>query len=356
MTRDANLFSRPIAGWAVLLWVVAMATVSMANAEDRGDTVTPGFDLPFKVHFLAFGDVYHVKSHHLPHADGTNDLWFRRLYLTFDKKFNDALAARLRFEGNQDGDFINDDLTAKFKDVYLRWSVGRHQVFFGLSPTPVQDLTERVWGYRHLEKTPLDLQGLPARGNGIAAHGSLTGGDKLKYRLMLDSGADFGTETGEGQKLQTAITWGGDRGWLVDVYGDHQRLSGETDRTTFQVFTAYRTRRGRVALQYAYQDRQDDPRLELASTFGVVELTPKIVLVGRVDRLLAPSPKGNDIDYLPFSPRSKATLLIAATELRFNEIFSLMPNVETIFYDHPTDGGPRPEDDLLLRLTFYVHL
>jgi len=345
---------------------MAMAAGSMAIADEaeqaeaapddqNGVTseATSSDKNPVKIDFLAFGDLYHVSSHHLPYARDQSDGWIRRIYLTFDKTFSDKLFGRLRFEGNGAGDFTGSDVDFDYKDVYLRWSIGRHRVFFGLTPTPAQDLVEKIWGYRHLEKTPTDLQGLPARGNGIAAHGPLTRGDRWHYRAMFDSGADWGKETGEGQKLQGAITWGGERGWLFDVYGDHQRLPEETDRTTFQVFGAYRSTGWRVGLLYTHQDRQEDPRVELASTFGVVDLSPRITVIGRVDRLLAPSAKGNDIDYLPFSPRAEATLLIAAVEYEFSHIFSLMPNVEAILYDDPADGAPL-EDDLLLRLTFYL--
>jgi hypothetical protein len=70
--------------------------------------------------------------------------------------------------------------------------------------------------------------------------------------------------------------------------------------------------------------------------------------------LLTPSPKGNDIDYLPFDPNSKATLFIAGFEWRPCGYFALNPNLETILYDRD-DQGNRPKNDLLLRLTFYVH-
>lgn len=307
------------------------------------------------IHGLVFGDFYGVPSHHLPEADGDVSTWVRRVYTTFDARFNDKLFARLRFEANQAGDFENRDFTADFKDVYLRWSLGRHDVFFGLQPTATIDFADQLWGYRHLEKTPLDLQGVPARDTGIGAHGPLNKSGKLSYRVMVGSGNTWGKETGEGDKFQAALHFGGDEGWLVDLYGDYQRLPGATDWTTFQVLVGYRRPGARVVLQYAYQDREDDPRLEVASAYGVVDVARTISIIGRVDRLLAPSPKGNDIDYLPFDPSAKATLLIGAAEFRFGRNVSVMPNVETILYDDPPDG-PKPANDVLLRLTLYLHL
>ena len=44
----------------------------------------------------------------------------------------------------------------------------------------------------------------------------------------------------EGQKYMGAVTLGGERGWLFDIYGDFQALPDAADRTTFQVFSAYK--------------------------------------------------------------------------------------------------------------------
>jgi hypothetical protein len=304
---------------------------------------------------LVFGDVYTVPSHHLPEADEKTSVWIRRVYLTGDFNFSRDIFVRARLEANQDGDFVSNAFTADIKDLFLRWTVGHHRLFFGLSPTPTFELVEELWGYRYLEKTPLDLQGEPSRDWGIGARGPLNQASSINYRIKIGSGADLGRETGEGSKFMGAVSFGQvAKGLLVDFYGDYQRLPGPTDRTTGQVTLHYSLARGRIGGLYFYQDREEDPRLEVASTYGIADLSPKLSLIGRVDRLLTPSPKGNDIDYLPFDPSSKATLFIAGFEWRPCEYFALNPNLETILYDRD-DQGNRPKNDLLLRLTFYVH-
>ena len=354
---------RPIVLLVIVLSLVVVALAAapeqtIPNSSDRkDDPKTEGSSENdfFKFGFLAFGDLFTVPSHHLPEAEGDVSAWIRRIYLTSDFNLSKKFFARIRFEINQDGDFESSAFTIDFKDVYLRWSVGRHQLFFGLSPTPTFDLIDRIWGYRHLEKTPLDLQGIASRDNGIAVLGPLSRSGKLRYRFMLGTGHDIGKETEDGKKIMGAITLGDEDGFLVDFYGGYQEKPGDTDRTTFQVFTHYRFPKGHVGLQYAYQDRQEDPRLEVASAYGVVDLSPKMSLIGRVDRLLAPSPKGNDIPYLPFDPSAKATLFIGGLEWRPHRSVSLMPNIEAIFYDDP-DDGEKPKNDLLLRITFYIHI
>ncbi len=86
----------------------------------------------------------------------------------------------------------------------------------------------------------------------------------------------------EGQKYMGAVTLGGERGWLFDIYRDFQALPDAADRTTFQVFSAYRGQSSRFGLQYSYQDREDDPRVEFASVFGVLDLLPDVSIIGLV--------------------------------------------------------------------------
>ena len=142
-----------------------------------------------------------------------------------------------------------------------------------------------------------------------------------------------------------AVSYGNPKkGWLIDLYGDFQKFPGPTDHTTGQISLHYSLAHGRVGGLYFYQDREQDPRLEVASAFGVADLFSKVSLVGRVDRLMAPSPRGNDIDYLPFDPSAKATLLIAGMEWRPCAYFSLTPNLETILYNRNLEGY-KPKND-----------
>ena len=120
-----------------------------------------------------------------------------------------------------------------------------------------------------------------------------------------------------------------------------------------QVFVAYQAGRWRWGLQYSNQDRQADPPLELASTFLVGRLSERTSLVGRVDRLLEPSPKGDDISYLPMDPTARATTVFAGFEFRVRPHLAVTPNVVVTTYDR-NDQGVRPETDTYLRLTLFV--
>lgn len=332
-----------------LVLALVVLAVSPLRAEETGGYPEWSFG------GLAFGDLYTIPSHHLDDGDGAHGAVLRRLYLTLDAEFNDLWFGRLRTETNQSGEFETYTFETDFKDLHVGRRFGEHAVLFGLAPTPTFDLIETIWGLRYLARTPMDLQGVASRDTGISAQGPLNGDGSLGYRAMIGAGLEFGNESGDGRKGMVAMTWKPRPAWTIDVYFDYEQLAGATDRSTWQVFAGYETDALRWGAQYSYQDREEDPRLELASAFVVGKLRDNISLVGRIDRILEPSPSGDNIAYLPFDPSARATMLIAGAEIRITDTFTLTPNVVSTHYDR-NEQGVRPTKDLYLRLTFFLDL
>lgn len=335
---SAWLLCAGLCGWAV----------SAAGERDGSRWVEVGG--------LLFGDLYHVASHHTEEGDGATGAVLRRGYLAIDSDFLKRMDGRLRFEVNQSGEFETYDYEVDFKDLWVRYRAGtqgKHDIHFGLSPTPTFDLIESVWGLRYLARTPMDLQGVASRDTGIAARGALNASGTLRYRTMVGAGLEFGNETGDGRKLMGALSWQLAPRWTLDLYLDYEKLAGPTDRTTWQLFAGYRADTLRAGFQYSNQDRQQDPPLELASVFAVQELGQALSVIGRIDRLFEPSPRGDNITYLPFDPRSRATFFLAGLEWRAGANLRITPNVATTVYDRNGEGV-KPDTDVHLRLTFFL--
>ena len=333
--------------------MLATALVACVLLSGPGDARSETRE-PFGFGGLLFGDVYAIPRHHLPEGDGAAGLVIRRGYLTADFAFGESWYGRARVEINQDGEFESYDFEADIKDLFIARKLGEHEFMFGLSPTPTFDLIESIWGARYLMRTPLDLQGVASRDTGIAVRGPV-GTSAFSYRLMGGTGIEFGAEAGDGRKWMAALNWTSSSGVEVDLYTDFEQLAGSSDRKTGQMFVGQRTDTARWGIQYSYQDREDEPRLEVASAFYVGNVDERMSVIGRVDRVVEPSPKGNNISYIPFDPSAPATMILAALEYRFSEVFRLTPNVILTVYDR-NDQGLRPEDDLHLRVTFFLDL
>lgn len=324
--------------------VAALAAVPASATADEAAS-------PYSFGGLAFGDLYHIPSHHLEDGDGATGAVLRRGYLTANAKFESGWFGRLRIEINQSGEFETYDFEADFKDVHIGYKFDRHTLTVGLQPTLTFDVIESVWDLRYLMRTPADLQGSPSRDTGVSIKGAIS--ETWSYRFMMGTGAEFGAESGDGENTMAAVNWKLSDNWMLDFYVDYEKRPGPNDNTTGQVFAGYETETLRFGAQYIYRDREDNPAVELASTFAVQSLGQNSALIGRIDFVLEPSPKGYNISYIPFNPTARATMFLAGYEYRFSDHFRLTPNTVYISYDR-NDEGVRPESDFHLRLTMFL--
>ena len=154
--------------------VTGEAAAKSAPQEDRSS--------PDKFSGLAFGDLYVVAANHDAALEGENGLWFRRVYFTYDRKLSDEFDMRFRLEMNSSGDFKSSAKLEPFvKDMWVRYKRGGTSVYLGMSSTPTWGRVEGFWGYRDVEKTPLDLHKYTgSRDVGVAVKGAL--GDAGRVR------------------------------------------------------------------------------------------------------------------------------------------------------------------------------
>ncbi|MFQ5720461.1 MAG: hypothetical protein ACE5IK_13015 [Acidobacteriota bacterium] len=309
---------------------------------------------------LVFGDAYGVLSHHDGAVDGENGFWFRRVYLTFDTKLEDDFDLRLRFEGNSPGDFTRDGKIDPFvKDLYLKWKRENLDLYLGLSPTPTFSALETFWGYRSVEKTPLDLQRLgSSRDTGVAVKGRFGTGDRFGYHLMVGNGSGTRGETDDGKKVMAALSFRPAESWSIEAYADTENRPGHANRTTYQASIGQRHDRYRWGALYARQNRETGPGedlgLDLVSVFGVVKLKDRLTLLGRIDRMFDPNPEGDKIPYIPFDPSARSTFVLVGLDFAVRPSVSFIPNIETVFYDTP-GSSPDPDTDVIARFTFFAH-
>ncbi|MEL0191742.1 MAG: hypothetical protein VW865_05645 [Halieaceae bacterium] len=301
-----------------------------------------------------FGDLYYIPSHHTAEGDGASGGVLRRLLLTADATLDDHWSARARLEAYHEGAFENYEMTHRVLDLGVTRKLGDHRLSAGLIPTITYDVMEGFWGKRYLVRTAPDIQGIAARDLGVKLMGPLSSGRGLSYRVMYGSKETWEADKNPFDKVMGGVTWRGNGGWLVDAYGDWESRPGPYDRTTWQFLVGKKTDQFTLGLEYLNQDRDEDPDLELATVLGVLKLGGRWSLMGQLHRLFKPSVKGNDIAYIPFDPTAKATNLVGGLEYRVNEHVTLSPNIVWTRYGI-NESGVKPDDDLHLRLTFYVN-
>lgn len=354
------------AGWTGLLGAAAVVlAAALCTPLEATAQEVPEWLERARIHGLAFGDYYWAASHHRDDeavgeaeaVQGANGFWIRRVYLTFDYELDDAFDFRLRFEGNSPGDFQDPGkIEPHVKDLWIRWTGDGHQVYGGITGTPTWGFIEDFWGYRDVEKTPLDLHDFgSSRDFGVGATGRLDREGRVRYHVMVGNGAGTGAEVNEGKKVYGSLRYQHPDGYTVELYGDYEGNPGNADVGTYQAFVGWHGELARVGLVAARQHREqpgsENLDLELGSVFAVVDVHEKVNVLGRVDRLFDPNPGAADIDYFVMSPRAESTFFLAGVDVEIAERLHLIPNVEAVIYDDAA-APPNPDSDVFLRTTF----
>ena len=123
---------------------------------------------------------------------------FRRIYFTYDYDLNPTFTMRFRLEADQGAFFANGKLSSFIKDAYLKWKgiYVNADFTFGIQPTPAFEFSEAAWGYRCIEKTILDLNGIQgSRDFGVSLRGKADEGGMLNYFLLIGNNSGNNQET-----------------------------------------------------------------------------------------------------------------------------------------------------------------
>jgi len=338
---------------SILLSLLSMLFIAGPVAAQE----VPDWVNRMKISGLAFGDYYDVAANHDESLEGENGFWFRRIYLTFDVEVDDDVDFRVRFENSSPGDFSSSSkIEPSVKDAYVRWKPADQSVYLGLSSTPTFGTYEKEWGYRAVEKSPLDLQKMgSSRDFGVAAKGPLGGEGKFYYHAMVGNGASTKAETNAGKAAYLALGVKPADGFTLEVYGDRNELPGDTDTYTLQAMGAWHGDGVRFGVLYARRWMETGPDtkidLDIFSVYGVLAASDKVSLLGRFDHMFDPNPSADGISYLPMSPDGKSNLVLVGVDFAVSDHFSIIPNVETVFYD-AVGTAEAPDTDVMPRLTF----
>lgn len=321
-------------------------------------TAVPAFAGEGKFSALLFGDAYWMAANHDSTIEDMSGVWIRRFYLTYDQKFDDVWSARLRLEASQPGDFKTaSTISAFMKDAYVKYQPGNHAALIGIQPSPTLVLYEDVWGYRAIEKVPVELQGFgSSRDTGIGLQGDFGENKRVGYHLLAGSGNGVNAENNTKKKGMASIHFRPTAHLVLEGYYDYEDRINSADRVTYYGFAGWQADKLRAGAQFAQQTRHEvgeDVDLRIVSGFLTGALNDKLWLFGRVDRNMDPNPQGDSIAYMPFASVSANTFFIAGADFMVAAGVNIMPNVEITVYDDPEVAGPpKPDTDVMARLTF----
>lgn len=312
-----------------------------------------------KISGMVFGDFFWNAKNSNNALEGNTGFWIRRGYLTYDHTFDEDFSGRFRLEINSpDLTQASSNTTPYVKEANLQWKPNAHALQIGMVTTPTWvGIVEDHWGYRSVERTPLDLQRFgTAVDLGLGTKGTFGEEERYGYHLVVGNGSGTRSEanTTADKKFYGAFFVKPVKALVLQTYADVEVGDGNGDRYTFYGFSGYTKENWRTGLLFAYRVQRiagPDQKFEILSGYGALKIADKFWTFARADHLFDPNPDGNNIQYLPLNTTADPTLILAGLDYEPVKDIHLIPNIESVVYE--TVNGVRPGSELITKMTFY---
>jgi hypothetical protein len=359
-------------GWILLALIVAVPCAAQTSAP----TATPPDYPRGRISGYMFGDYYYnldgnpnhiydaagndlgkvnIDNANVPITDDLNGIQLRRVYFQLDNDLSVRYATRFRLEADSKSLTSDGKLGVNVKAAYLQAKsiVPRGDGYFGMMTTPTFENPEEFWGYRALEKTIADFQGIASSADlGLEMKGFADAQHHIGYSAMVGNGVGQKTETNRYKRFYLALPLRlGDL--RVEPYADYEPVRtsavGNFDKNTWKVFAGYELRKVAVGMEaLSYVKRQGAGKTQEPAGVSVYvrgTARPTVAGVARFDRWYSDLNNGNRIDNM---------LMIAGIDWQPYKDVHIMPNVEAKQYvSHGNPAAFPSHNELQGRVTFY---
>ncbi|MBI4947830.1 MAG: hypothetical protein HY840_15680 [Bacteroidetes bacterium] len=351
----------------------------------------PEFKPSGKVWGYAFGD-YFMKMHadslnrgktqYANMPNNSNAFEFRRVYLGYNYDISEKFSSEflLSYEGQTLSD--NATRTVFIKAANIRWKkiLPNTDLIFGQSATPAfATTTEKIWAYRSVEKTIMDMRGIVSSNDlGLALQSKLISNDKTEVGLHLMVG------NGTAQKLEFdrfKKIYGGvyalvmNKKILIDLYGDYNRDQNDPyhkSKITMKAAFAYTSDMITAGVEL-YNQTQEHYAIKADSATGkkdtanVMSFGASVFVKGRIikdklgyfaryDMYNPDNTFGADKYYFSGGLPNTESFITAGLDYTPVKNVHIMPNIWYNSYSSRvknSSGLTKNDYDMVARLTFY---
>lgn len=217
-----------------------------------------------------------------------------RAYLGYEYNFSEQIYAKVVLDVG-DPKIGAFDRVAYLKNAYVQYSTGNLKAYFGLISTTQFKTSEKIWGYRYIEKSFQDAY----KFNSSADYGL-----NLVYEFSDFISADFSIINGEGYKVLEnddylrpglGITVNPVKDITARVFVDN--MGDEVKQQSLATFLAYTGDKLTVGAEYNYQKNmgmEDGHDIFGTSIYASFKPSDQMKIFGRFDDLGSETLEGED--------------------------------------------------------------
>ena len=323
----------------------------------------------FKISGILFGDYFYnawrdtaivngvtVKNIATGGAKDFSGFQFRRIYLTFDDDITEHVSLRFRLENDQIAATSGGSNSLFVKDASFKWKgiFSGSDLTFGEQPTPLEN-SEAAWGYRSLEKVPLDLRGIvTTRDLGISLRGRIDDGGNYNYWVLISNNSNTGVELDKYKRFYFNLQAKPISNFQISLYADYAAQApvitiGDKDKITLTALIHYSVKDAysigiegfSQAAANAFQPKTgtitgkyESLVAQGLSVFGWYNFIPNVAVIVRYDMF---DPNTSSADNAKGDSRN---LFIAGISWKADKSLSIQPNIEYETYeDKPVSGS-----------------
>ncbi len=334
-----------------------------ANAQDQPAGKVSGY---------VFGDYFYKMSGQekkavskVQYADSalnkSGAFSLRRMYLYYEHAISENFQAQFLLESNDGSLDGSGRYTTFVKLANLEWKniLPDQNLAFGMIGTPTWALSEKIWGYRSVEKTILDMRGLGGASDvGVSLKGKFGKDGMFGYTTMVSNGNGQKPENNHSRKYYGSFTVKPIKALVVEAYTDHESAITEpkaynksASKTTLKAFTAYQTDKFTVGLE-AFKQTQT-----LTDTSDITPLGFSIFASGAVMGKLSAYGRFDTFDPNTKTPKAgyKESFITLGLDYQAHKSVHIMPNLWVNSYSKK-GSSPNRDSDVVARITFlYVY-
>ena len=175
---------------------------------------------------------------------------FTRYYFTYDYKMSDNIEIRYRLDADRKAD---DKMRAFLKHAYVSWAelVPNAKLYIGMQGTPNWTAySEKYWGYRSVEKTIQDLNGVGSSADlGIGMVGEIS--NTLGYHLIYANGTGYSKPENDDYKKTSGLIWFKPQSKFIGtLYLDYEPTKDQYSNSTITLFGGYDSDKFRAGIEY----------------------------------------------------------------------------------------------------------
>lgn len=260
-----------------LLLLLVLGAVTMSFSQESSEEFKPN-GKPLALIFTNFNTAF---------SDGETNPSFgiTRAYLGYEYNFSSEFYAKVVLDVG-DPKVGALDRVAYLKNAYVQYKKGNFKAYFGMISTTQFKVSEKIWGYRYIEKSFQDA---------YKFNSSADFGMNLDYKFNDFISADFSIINGEGYKVVQSddfvrpglgVTVKPVKGITARVFGDY--MGDDVKQQSLATFLAYTSDKLVLGAEYNYQknmDMEDGHDIYGTSFYGTFKPSDAVKIFARYDDL-----------------------------------------------------------------------